>query len=82
MYQVLTGIIEENIVEGKQNLNDKVIVNAATALGFLSAYSSNPAEMRDLFLAYDDEGDYRVSLGIKLSILMNGSTKIPKLEEL
>ena len=38
--------------------------------------------MRDLFLAYDDEGDYRVSLGIKLSILMNGSAKIPKLEEL
>ena len=72
VYQVLTGIIEENIVEGKQNLNDKVIVNASIALGFLSAYSSDPAEMRDLFLAYDDEGDYRVSLGIKLSILMNG----------
>jgi len=82
VYQVLTGIIEENIVEGKQNLNDKVIVNASIALGFLSAYSSDPAEMRDLFLAYDDEGDYRVSLGIKLSILMNGSAKIPKLEEL
>lgn len=82
VYQVLTGIIEENIVERKQNLNDKVIVNASIALGFLSAYSSDPAEMRDLFLAYDDEGDYRVSLGIKLSILMNGSAKIPKLEEL
>ena len=82
VYQVLTGIIEENIVEGKQNLNDKVIVNASIALGFLSAYSSNPTEMRDLFLAYDDERDYRVSLGIKLSILMNGSDKIPKLAEL
>jgi len=82
VYQVLTGIVEENIVEGKQNLNDKVIVNASIALGFLSAYSSNPTEMRDLFLAYDDERDYRVSLGIKLSILMNGSDKIPKLAEL
>ena len=32
MYQVLTSIIEER----KQNINDKVIVNAAVALGFLS----------------------------------------------
>jgi len=78
VYQVLTSIIEER----KQTLNDKVIVNAAVALGFLSAYSSDPAQMRDLFFAYDDEGDYRVSLGIKLSILMNGSAKIPDLAEL
>lgn len=75
VYQVLTSIIEER----KQNVNDKVIVNAAVALGFLSAYSSGPAQMRDLFAAYDEEGDYRVSLGIKLSILMNGSAKIPDL---
>lgn len=75
---MLTSIIEER----KQNVNDKVIVNAAIALGFLSAYSSDPAQMRDLFVAYDDEGDYRVSLGIKLSILMNGSAKIPDLPEL
>lgn len=78
VYQVLTNIIEER----KHIVNDKVIVNAAVALGFLSAYSSDPAQMRDLFAAYDEEGDYRVSLGIKLSILMNGSTKIPDLQEL
>ena len=75
---MLTSIIEER----KQNINDKVIVNASIALGFLSAYSSDPAQMRDLFYAYDSEGDYRVSLGLKLGILMNGSAKIPDLAEL
>lgn len=75
---MLTSIIDER----KQNLNDKVIVNASIALGFLSAYSSDPAQMRDLFDAYDEDRDYRVSMGVKLSILMNGSAKIPDLADL
>jgi hypothetical protein len=33
--------------------------------------------MKDLFYAYDNEKDFRVSLGIKLSIIMNGSSNIP-----
>lgn len=33
--------------------------------------------MKDLFTAFDDANDYRVSLGLKLGILMNGSDKIP-----
>jgi hypothetical protein len=33
--------------------------------------------MKDLFFAYESENDFRVSLGIKLSILMNGSPNIP-----
>lgn len=36
--------------------------------------------MKDLFYAFDEEKDFRVSLGIKLGILMNGSAKIPDLE--
>jgi hypothetical protein len=38
--------------------------------------------MKDLFIAYDDQKDYRVSLGIKLGILMNGSSKIPDANDL
>lgn len=78
VYGVLTSVIEER----KRDLNDKVIINASVGLGFLSAYSSDPNQMRDLFYAYDGEKDFRVSLGIKLGILMNGSAKIPDLEKL
>lgn len=83
VYTVLSSIIEER----KLNSNDKIIVNASIALGFLSAYSSDPAQMKDLFYAYDEDGaggrgDYRVSLGIKLGVLMNGSDKIPELQKL
>jgi hypothetical protein len=38
--------------------------------------------MKTLFSAYDRMKDYRVSLGIKLGVLMNGSDKIPNLEAL
>jgi len=38
--------------------------------------------MKDLFYAFDEEKDFRVSLGIKLGILMNGSAQIPDLEQL
>lgn len=38
--------------------------------------------MKDLFTAFDDAKDYRVSLGIKLGILMNGSEKIPDVANL
>jgi len=78
VYTVLSGVIEE----GKANLNDKVIVNSAAALGFLSAYSSDPQQMKDLFYAFDGHRDYRVSLGVKLGVLMNGSDKIPDLAKL
>jgi hypothetical protein len=78
VYSVLTSVVEER----KKDLNDKVIINASVGLGFLSAYSSDPNQMKDLFYAYDGERDYRVSLGIKLGILMNGSAKIPDLEKL
>jgi hypothetical protein len=39
VYTVLSNIIEER----KDTLNDKVITNCSICLGFLSAYSSNPA---------------------------------------
>ena len=38
--------------------------------------------MKDLFTAFDDANDYRVSLGVKLGILMNGSDKIPDVANL
>lgn len=73
VYAVLTSILSER----KQILNDRVLVNCAVALGFLSAYSSDPNQMKDLFGAYDNSKDWRLTLGIKLGLLMNGSAKIP-----
>mmetsp|Transcript_6656 Transcript_6656/g.11204 ORF Transcript_6656/g.11204 Transcript_6656/m.11204 type:complete len:314 (-) Transcript_6656:124-1065(-) len=78
VYSTLTSIIEDR----KRDMNDKVIVNSAVAIGFLSAYSSDPAQMKELFSAFDDSKDFRVILGIKLGILMNGSDKIPDLPSL
>lgn len=75
---MLTGVIEDR----KRDLNDKVLLNASVGLGFLSAHSSDPKQMKELFYAYDGDGDFRISLGIKLGILMNGSAKVPDLEKL
>ena len=76
---MLASIVEER----KHLLNDRVLVNCSIALGFLSAYSAAPAQMKDLFHAYDGaQGDYRVSLGVKLGVLMNGSDKLPDAESL
>jgi len=78
-YSVLTSIVEDR----RQTLNDRVLVNCSMALGFLSAYSSDPAQMTELFHAYDGgPDDYRISLGVKLGVLMNGSAKIPAAESL
>lgn len=70
---VLTSIIEER----KQTLNDLVLVNSAVALSFLSAFSSDPAQMAALFRAYDGSSDLRITLAIKLGVLFNGSDKLP-----
>jgi hypothetical protein len=73
-YSVLTRVVEEN----KHILNDKVLVNSSIALGFLSAFSSEPSQMKDLFNAYNASGDFRITLGIKLGVLMNNSAKLPE----
>jgi hypothetical protein len=76
---VLSSIVEER----KQTLNDRVLVNCSMALGFLSAFSSDPAEMKALFHAYDGaHSDPRISLGVKLGVLMNGSDKLPGADSL
>jgi len=49
VYQVLSGIV----VDRKLEMNDRVIVNSSICLGFLSAYSSDPSQMKDLFYAFD-----------------------------
>lgn len=72
-HTVLSSILDER----KHLLNDRVLVNAAVALGFLSAYGSDPNQMKDLFGAYDNSKDWRLTLGVKLGLLMNGSAKIP-----
>lgn len=71
---MLTSIFEDR----KQSLNDHVLVNCAAAVGFLSAYSSDPSQMATLFHAYDGAAaDYRVTLGLKIGVLLNGSDKLP-----
>ena len=70
---VLAGILEP---KKRGWFNDKSLVNCAVALAFLSAYSSNPKEMEELFSNYDETGDPRITLGIKLGVLMNGNPDI------
>ena len=69
---VLTSVIEDR----KETLNDRVLVNCAVALGFLSAYSSDQAQMATLSRAYDGASDYRISMAVKLGVLMNGNDKL------
>jgi hypothetical protein len=43
--------------------------------------------MKELFYSFDEQGaaghgDYRVCLGVKLGVLMNGSAKLPEPEKL
>jgi hypothetical protein len=70
---------------GSKNVNDKVVVNCATAIAFLSAISSDPAQMKALNSAFDDDGNDCVTLSVKFGILTNGNDNIDKstmLEEL
>jgi hypothetical protein len=64
------------VEERRHILNDRVLVNCSAALGFLVAYGPDPSQVKDLFAAYDGT-DARVSLGVKLGVLMNGSDKVP-----
>jgi len=73
VYAVLTSVLDDR----RKIVNDRILVNCAIALGFLSAYSSDPNQMKALFGAYDNSKDWRLTLGIKLGLLMNGSAKIP-----
>lgn len=73
VHAVLISIVDDR----RHILNDQILVNCAVALGFLSAYSSDPNQMKELFGAFDNSKDWRLTLGIKLGVLMNGSAKIP-----
>mmetsp|Transcript_34907 Transcript_34907/g.53570 ORF Transcript_34907/g.53570 Transcript_34907/m.53570 type:complete len:481 (-) Transcript_34907:50-1492(-) len=77
-YTVLSQIVEER----KAEMNDQVLVNSAIGLGFLSAFSQETSQMKDLFYHYDGSKDPRVCLGVKLGVLMNGSANIPEKEKL
>ena len=59
-------------------MNDKVVVNCATAIAFLSAISSDPAQMKALYSAFDDDGNDCVTLPVKIGILTNGNDNIDK----
>jgi hypothetical protein len=73
-YQILSSIIEDR----KLSVNDKILVNCSVALGYLSAYSSDPKQMSELFSSYDGaRHGYRLSLGVKLGVLMNGNDQQP-----
>jgi hypothetical protein len=62
----------------KCNVNDKVVVNCAAATGYLSAISSDPAQMKALFETFDETGNDAAILPVKIAILTNGNDIIDK----
>jgi len=73
---VLKSITDER----RQNLNDKVLVHAAMARAFMASHTA-PEAMAELFSSHDSLCDYRVSLGLKLGLLLSGNTTMPDLEK-
>jgi hypothetical protein len=64
----------------KNGMNDKVIANCASTLGFLSAYSNDPSQMKALFNAFDESENDTILLPLKFSILANGNETLDKSE--
>lgn len=54
--------------------NDKTVANCASALAFLSAYSSDASQQTKLFDAFDNTLNLNVSIPIKFGILLNGAS--------
>lgn len=77
IYATLSGILQDS---SNENVNDKVVANCATALAFLSAISSDPAQMKALFSAFDDDAVDCVILPLKIGVLINGNDAIDKSE--
>jgi hypothetical protein len=76
MAEQISGILEGILKNKKAQYNDKTLVNVAVAFSFLSAYSAKPQQMENLFTAFDQSVDMRLSLGAKFGILMNGNANI------
>jgi len=53
IYGTLSQICQD---PSSKNVNDRVVVNCATAIAYLSAISSDPAQMKALYGAFDDDG--------------------------
>ena len=75
IYKTLTEILADAT---KGAINDKVLANCATALGFLSAYSNDATQMIQLFDAFDEEANDAICLPLKYAILANGNEKVDK----
>lgn len=76
-YNTLMGIMNE---ADKGGINDKILVNCATALAYLSAYSQDPKQMEGLYGAFDEsaDGNDALLIPIKLGIIMNGNDTVDK----
>lgn len=69
----MTGILSES----QGDTNDRIFVNCASALAFLSAHSSDASQMQTLFNHFDDSDD-AIKLPLKFAILINGNDTIDK----
>lgn len=77
IYGTLSQILQD---PSKSHVNDRVVVNCATAIAYLSAISSDPAQMKALFSAFDDDANDCVTIPVKLGVLTNGNDSIDKSE--
>jgi len=74
IYRTMTEIMNET----NGSTNDRIFCNCATALAFLSAYASDPAQMNSLFNAFDETDNDAIMLPLKFAILINGNDTIDK----
>ena len=68
--KTMTAILAD---QAKSATNDKILVNCACALSFLSAYASDPAQMQALFTEFDETDNNSIMLPLKFAILINGN---------
>ena len=79
--QQIYKTITEILGDVRAATNDRIYVNCATALAFLSAYASDASQMQALFTAFDLIDDNEVDaimLPLKFAILINGNETIDK----
>lgn len=77
IYATLSQILQNPT---RPNVNEKVVANCAAAIAYLSAISSDAAQMKTLYSAFDDDGNDCVTIPVKIGILTNGNDTIDKSE--
>ena len=77
VYKTMTEMLSD---QAKSATNDKILANCACAISFLSAYASDPAQVKALFSAFDEMDVNCISIPLKFGILINGNEAVDKSE--